>query len=393
MVRSRDLLAVLTAVATTGAAIPAVAQPLDPYDDAPPPIEPTPPDSAVVDERDPELDEAVAAALVTRSRELMAQEAWLDAQQLLNEALIRSPQGAAAAEARVLLEQVNAKLGIVTSTGPQEPIEPVDTVDPYGGNGNVQEVDTEVPGAPADKPRAGRKFIVHAGVMGALIGGFIGDAATADVDPVEIDGDDVNTEDSGGVVGGALLGAIGGLAIGYGFRRSEWMTTDDIAVIDSFAGMGLAGSLSMGALMQPEESEAYSVNAVFGLGGGALVGFLTAKRRDISARRMGRVDLYAFAGAVVPWAIFAASDGDADGAQYAGFFSMVGLAGGAWLGFRTTRDWDRGPAATDAPPALVRRGSDGRWSAGAPGFRAAEDPRLGPVLGKGLAADLVGVRF
>jgi hypothetical protein len=390
LVRSRDLIAVLTAVAMTASATAAGAQPLDPYDNPPPPIDPAPAGGAVAaDDKDPEMDEAVALALVNRARELMVVESWLDAQQLLNEAIIRSPDGAAAAEARTLLETVNVKLGIVTHEPVVTPIENFDTQDPYAD----AQIDTVMPPVDTPRPRGGRKFMLHAGAMGALIGGFIGDAATADVEPFEVDGDDVDTEDANGILGGALLGGLGGLALGAAFRNSDWMTTDDIAVIDSFAGMGLFGSLSLGALMQPQEGEAYSINAVFGIGGGALVGFMTAKRRDISGRRMGRVDLYALAGGLAPWLIFLASDGTADDAQYAGFFSMAGIAGGAWLGFRTTRSWDGDAGATDAPPALVRRGSDGNWTGGAPGFRPAEDPRLGPVLGKGLAANLLGVTF
>lgn len=393
LVRSRDPIAVLTAVAMTASAAPrlAGAQPLDPYDSPPPPIDPAPADGAVAaDDRDPEMDEAVALALVNRARELMVIESWLDAQQLLNEAIIRSPDGAAAAEARTLLETVNGKLGIVTNSEPVVgPIEDVDTVDPYAD----AQIDTMMPPVETPRPSGGRKFMLHAGAMGALIGGFIGDAATADVEPSEVDGDDVDTEDANGILGGALIGGLAGLAVGAAFRNSSWMTTDDIAVIDSFAGMGMFGALSLGALMQPEEGEAYSINAIFGIGGGALVGYMTAKRRDISARRMGRVDLYALAGGLAPWLIFLASDGTADDAQYAGFFSMAGIAGGAWLGFRTTRGWDGSSVVTDAPPALVRRGSDGSWTTGAPGFRPAEDPRLGPTLGKGLAATLVGVTF
>ena len=391
LVRSRDLIAVLTAVAMTASATAAVAQPLDPYDNPPPPIDPAPADGAVAsDEKDPAMDEAVAVALVTRAKELMVVESWLDAQQLLNEAIIRSPDGAAAAEARSLLDTVNGKLGIVTNPDPVvDPIENVDTQDPYAG----AQIDTVMPPVDSPRPRGGRKFMLHAGAMGALIGGFIGDAATADVEPAEVDGDDRDTEDANGILGGALLGGLGGLALGAAFRNSDWMTSDDITVIDSFAGMGLFGALSLGALMQPQEGEAYSINAVFGIGGGALVGYMTAKRRDITSRRMARVDLYALAGGLTPWLIFMASDGDADGAQYAGFFSMAGIAGGAWLGFRTTRSWDGESSVTDAPPALVRRGSDGAWSAGAPGFRPAEDPRLGPVLGKGLAATLLGTTF
>jgi hypothetical protein len=394
--RRTRLVSVLTAVATAASTTAAVAQPLDPYGDpAPAPdTKPAPPPADQppgVTDRDPEMDEAVAAALVRRAKELIAVEAWADAQQLLGEAVVRSPDGAAATEARALLVDVNAKLGIQPAQAePQPPQPPPDRVaDPV-----VQQLDYERPEAPRGPSRGGRAFLGHSIVIGGVIGGFFGDVVTADIDGTEIDGDPEDTEDAGGIVGGVLLGAVGGLALGMGLRKNEWMTRDDVTVIDSFTAFGMVGSLSLGAVMDPAETEAYSMNAVIGTGAGLVTGLLVAKKHEISSRRMARVDLWAAAGALAPWLIFTAADGDHDGAQVAGVFSIAGLVGGAWLGFRVTRDWDGAPAyRDDAPPAVVRRGSDGAWSVGAPSLRPVNDPSLGPVLGRGAAVGLVGARW
>jgi hypothetical protein len=153
----------------------------------------------------------------------------------------------------------------------------------------------------------------------------------------------------------------------------------------------------MGALMQPPEGEAYSVNAILGTTAGAITGLVMAKQRDISARRMGRIDLWATVGALTPWVLFAAADGNADDAQVAGFFSMAGLAGGVWLGFRLTRTWDERVATdtigSDAPAGIVRRSSAGAWSLGGPSLRPLHNPALGVPLGRGAAVDVVGVRW
>ena len=398
----RSLVAALSAAATLVSATGAVAQPLDPYGDPPappkqaPPLDPyddpppaDPPPGAVSDERDPEVDEAVAASLVARARELIALEKWQDAQQLLGEAVARSPDGAAAAEARPLLEQVNARLGITRPAAPATPSPVPDT-----RTAVVQVPDYDLPPGPSEAPRAGRRFILHTTVIGAVLGGMFFDAAT--VDTRVGDGDPVDTEEDGAVVGGVLLGALGGLAVGALVRNNEWMTRDDVVVIDSFAAIGLVASLDFGAILKPAHQEAYSINGIFGLGGGAVAGWVIAKRNDLSARRMKRVDLWAGAGAVAPWLVFAAADGDEDGARVAGLLSLAGLVGGAWIGFRTTRGWDdrdEDDAVADAPPALLRRDSTGAWSLGAPGLRPSQDPRLGEVHGRGVAADLLGGRW
>jgi hypothetical protein len=392
----RTPLALLAAAAVLAPAL-ARAQPMDPYgsDPAPDPggVKPPPPvgdppadpPPGVTGDRDPEIDEAVAASLVVRAKQLMSIEEWADAKQLLTEALVRSPDGATAVEANQLMEQVNLKLGIAPK---------VDTtpVDPYADDqvGIGDPINPEVPqpeqpyAYPQPARNGGKKFLLHATTIGAVIGGFLGDAATADVQPIEVDGDPINTEDSGGVIAGVLLGGLGGLAIGAGFRHSPWMTTDDITVIDSFAAMGMVGSLSLAGVMHPVESEGYSVNAVIGTAAGAVTGYVVAKRRDLSKRRMGRVDLWAATGALVPWAIFAAAKGNANGAKAAGFFSMAGMIGGAWLGFRLTRHWDdkRTTSATvDAPMALFQRHSDGIWTLGAPAIAPQPGGATATVLG------------
>jgi hypothetical protein len=371
-------------LATVAPAI-AIAQPVDPYGPETPQQDPQPP-GAVIGDRDPEVDEAIAASLVVRARQLMSIEEWADAQQLLGEAVMQHPDGAAAAEAKELLEQVNVKLGIVTKVD-APPIDPY--VEPIGpGDGDLGgPID---PGLPPDvdqpRNRAGRKFLLHAAAIGATFGGFVGDAASADIQPIEVDGDPVGAKDSTGALYGVLFGGLGGLAIGAGFRNSPWMTRDDIIVIDSFAAAGMLASLSLAGVMNPEFSEAYSVNAAIGTAAGAVTGYVVAKRKDLSARRIGRVDLWAATGALVPWTIFALAKGDRDGAQVAGFFSLAGLAGGAWLGFRLTRHWDDhdSGAAADAPMALIRRSSDGMWSMGAPGVT--------PVPG-GATVDVLGARW
>jgi hypothetical protein len=346
--RPHRILSLTLALAVVSPAV-AVAQPKDPYsdDNAPtPPPNVTSPDDAppagTVDDKDPEVAEAIAASLVERAKSLMQQEEWGDAQQLLTEALVESPDGASSVEAKQLLDQVNAKLGISTTTN--EPADPYATDDGGPGVGDyIEPPPTDqymVPPPESPTARAGRKFMLHTAVMGAFIGGFIGDAATADLQPMEVDGDPVGAKSSGGVIAGTLVGGLGGLAIGAGFRHSHWMTGGDIATIDSFAAFGMLGALGLGGVMKPAASEAYSVNAAVGTITGAVTGLYLAKRHAFTSKRMRRVDLWAGLGALTPWAVFALAKGDKSGAQVAGFFSMAGLVGGAWLGFRLTRHWN-----------------------------------------------------
>jgi len=388
--RARVIAASLITAFIAASTVPVAAQPVDPYAplDADPKAPPAPP---AVGDKDPTIAEAVAAALVARARELIAADQWQDAQTLLGEALVESPDGPAGTEARALLDEVNRHLG-VGSGNVEDPYgdigDPIGDpiVDPYAG----QQVDGELPPLPGSPPDGGRKFFWHTAVMGGLAGGFIGDAATAD-----LNNDGFDEETNGPIVAGVIVGALAGAGLGAAFRSNKWMTRADLVTIDSFTAMGLIGALEFTALLDPVESEAYSQSGVFGLIGGAITGLVMAKRHDWSARRMTRVDLFAAGGAVAPWLIYAAANGDSNDAQVAGFFSLAGLIGGAWLGFRTTRNMDAPKVSTiaDAPGGVVQRDSDGSWHAGGVSLRPAELPDLGPALGKGGVVDLVGAAF
>jgi hypothetical protein len=357
---------ILLAACLTFAPAVARAQPIDPYggDDATKPAVPaaTPPAGAVADDGDPEVDEAVAASLVDRAKVLMAQEDWADAQELLGEAIAQAPDGAAAADAKVLLDQVNAKLGITTAQQPP----PVDHPPPVGPGGDEPPPVTVPP--LVEQPSvhlAGKRFMWHVALMGAVTGGLIGYASSAEnaTDPMA-----PQTNTGKGILPGILIGGLGGLAIGTAFRHSSWIDGNDITVIDSFTAMGLVGSLSLGGIMQPVRGEAYAVNGVLGTVAGAVTGLVVAKHHDWSSRRMHRVDLWAATGATVPWLIYAIGNGSSPGAgRAAGFFSLAGLVGGAWFGFHQTRHWDHAASeSVDAPMAALRRGSDGRWAMGVP---------------------------
>jgi hypothetical protein len=111
---------------------------------------------------------------------------------------------------------------------------------------------------------------------------------------------------------------------------------------------------------------------------------------------MLRVAGLAAAGGAWPFLIYAA-DPHSSGAQRAtGALSTLGLVGGAWLGFYLTRHLDEGldvpekSAPSDAPPAVVGRASDGRWSLGGLGLSP-----LSPALSTdpGAALSLVAGAF
>ncbi|MCA9678164.1 MAG: hypothetical protein KC464_24265, partial [Myxococcales bacterium] len=329
------------------------AQPLDPYGPDP---DPDALAAGAKDAGDPEIDEAVAAALVARARELIAMEAWADAQQLLGEALVRSPGGAAAADAAALLPAVKAKLGIdagaattdvgVGGPGLGDPIDPdhqrhdpetppVDVPAARGAGRGALAFHLAGYGAvvgfalidPRDQNNGAGAGVLLGGLAGGLggyflarradldmaeartlgsltswgevIGGLIGDAAGADLDHDGIDEEDPLSTVVGASIGGGL-----GLIAGEVLRRRGGVTSGDVALIDSLAGMGVIGGLSMGALMQPSEGEGYSINAAFGAAGGVVVGLYLGNKHDVSVRRMLRVDLWAGAGAVVPWVLY-----------------------------------------------------------------------------------------
>lgn len=408
----------------------AQAQPADPYGDPPPPPAPTPPPlppppppipntpedpyaPAPRSSDDPVLGEQVARALVQRAQELFDARMFADAKQLAVEALVRSPKGAAADQARYLLKAANEQLGIVEDKPVEKPEPPA-----------VRQLDPEPPPLPPtlERPSAPRVVTtVHAGMYGAVLGAAIGaNASETDqernaviggaltsivaglalprlVDRLSWTEAQIRTAGSGSVWGGMIggliadvaetsgsstssvlagagVGATLGALAGGAMAKSNQRTSGDIALIDTFAGIGAAGGFTLGMLMQPAESEAYSLNAILGTAGGVVTGMVVGPRTNTTPRRMLRVAGIAAAGGALPFLLYAgirdeASDSDE---RLTGALSTIGLIGGAYLGFRLTADLDVGkdvldgkPAIDDAPPAIVGRSSDGRWSLGA----------------------------
>jgi hypothetical protein len=177
---------------------------------------------------------------------------------------------------------------------------------------------------------------------------------------------------------GASIGSVVGAAGGVGLAYNHKLTRGDVALVDTFAGMGAAGGLTIGMLMQPAQNEAYSLNAVIGTGAGIAVGLIAAPQTNTTPRRMLRVAGLAAAGGAVPFLLYAGirdSSSSAD-ERVTGLLSSIGLAGGAWLGFYLTRHMDEGldvpdgaaAPKQDAPPAVVGRSSDGRWQLGGLGL-------------------------
>jgi hypothetical protein len=405
---------------------------------APPPQAPAPPaaDAGAPQDpygADPVLNEQIAEQLVARAQELLDARIWVDAKQLAVEALVRSPKGNAADRARYIIKVVNTQLGIKDDPAPTPPSE-VKPAEPQPDMTPISDptaFDPSRDAPPQQQPAEGRRDgrtagMVHGavfgGVLGATIGGFIGGDNPASVAvPVGIvtgigsgllarrlvkrldwDEAQVRTAGSlslwGGAVGGLFAGAVSGadegppsakgimlgasigetvgLAAGVALARKRKFTRGDVALVDTLAGIGTAGGLTMGMLMQPAEPEAYAVNAIIGAAGGVVVGMIAAPQSNTTPRRMLRVAGLAAAGGALPFLLYAGiydADTDSD-EQVVGLLSTAGLIGGAYLGFRLTRNMDSGldvhaSEMADAPAAAVGRNSDGSWTFGRIGFQ------------------------
>lgn len=435
-----------------GPATPATSDPQDPY------AQPGPPSP-----QDPALGERVAGALVTRAQELLDAKVFLDAKQLAVEALVRSPRGAAADHARAIIHAVNRQLGIPEDAPKPKPEPPpVAPPPPPSKPAPAEEVDTApiqdpavsappVAALPEGNVQSGRIAAsvhggLYAGMLGATIGAFFSsdDPASGAVPmgiatgiaggvvvPLVVDrlgwseaqvrtvgsatvwggiigglfGDIANTDGTSArevMVGGAIGSTIAGLG-GYAMSREHKLTRGDVALVDTLAGIGAAGGLTIGMVMQPAKSEAYSLNSVIGIAGGAIVGYVAAPQTNTTQRRMLRVAALAAAGGAAPFLLYAGirdPNSTAD-ERVTGILSTAGLVAGAYLGFRLTRGMDEGldtldgkrhdhQDPDDAPVALVGRSSAGRWGLGGLGL-APLSPALAPQ--RGMALQLVGAKF
>ena len=224
-------------------------------------------------------------------------------------------------------------------------------------------------------------------LWGGVIGGLFADAVTGEGD---------GPPSAKGIMLGASIGSTVGLLAGGMMAKDHKLTRGDVALVDTFAGIGTAGGLTMGMLMQPAQPEAYAVNSILGAAGGVIAGVVAGPNTNTTPRRMLRVAGLAAIGGALPFLLYAgiydtSTDNDE---QLVGFLSSAGLVGGAYLGFRMTRNMDVGldeaerarkPADDDdAPLALVRRNSSGAWSVGGLSMQP---------LSKQLASDQRGMTF
>jgi hypothetical protein len=397
------------------------------------------------------LAEQVAEQLVARAQELFDAKMYVDAKQLAVEALVESDKGPAAQHAQFLIAQVNQQLGI-RETSPASPTPKPAPAQPAKVDVSpIQDPTLHVSATPrpeGGEPDGHLAATVHSGLAGGLLGasigswfdssnpaagavpmGIVGGAVAALFVPRLLrswDEAKVRTVGSGtvwgGVVGGlfteivlgsndrsasgpgvllgASLGAAAGGAGGWLMSRERPLTRGDVALVDTMAGIGTVGGLTLGMLMQPAQTEAYSLNAMLGAMAGVAVGVIAAPQTNTTPRRMLRVAGLAAAGGAAPFLLYAAiadSSTNSD-ERLTGALSTLGLIGGAWLGFYLTRHMDEGldvpdgvaPKSADAPPAVVGRASDGTWQLGGIGLMATS-----PALTNraGVSLTLLGGRF
>jgi hypothetical protein len=247
--------------------------------------------------------------------------------------------------------------------------------------------------------------IISGGTWGTYTIAMLGDSFSG------VDTSSTNDIFKAMAIGGAL-----GLGGGYLWSRSK-PSEADVSLTNSLGAYGSVAGLQLGAIIQPPESEAYTINAAVGAAGGLALGLFASSRVEISRRRMLRIDLGTLAGAAVAWAVVypaLADDTTNDDEQAAGVISLGTMVAGAYLGWRFTRGMDKRsdtPARTsptDDPvddtgdpddgdfgttSGLLRRARSGRWALAAPLPRPMHNPALGPRMGASVGLDLLSGRF
>jgi hypothetical protein len=234
--------------------------------------------------------------------------------------------------------------------------------------------------------------IASAATWGATQGGLLADATTG----TDSEANDVWKY----VAAGGLIGLGGGVV----YARMGDPSEQDIALTNSLALMGTGLGLSIAAGMEVAESEAFSLNALFGSTAGLAAGLLLSPRVEVSLRRSLLLDLGAAAGAAAGWAVLYPliyDDTTRDDEQVVGWVSTATLTGGVIAMWYLTRNMDaassgqlaaprRGPPA---PPGLARLEADGDWHLGVPFLRPLRSPALAPAGETALGIDLVSGRF
>jgi len=442
-VRAASVLAVLLAAAS------ASAQPVDPYGNptTPPPATPTTPATTPpsvpatpaqpATPQDPVLAEQVAQSLVDRAQDLLEAKVFADAKQLAVEALVQSPSGPAADRAKLVIKQANKALGIVEPA--EAPPPPPPDTRPIQDPTKVDQPTPPEGGGPSPRTAAIVHGALYTGTIGAAIGSFFSHNEAAGAVPMGIafgaaggivapmlashyHASEAQVREIGsgtlwgGVIGGLISGTVqggdggtvhghtplvgaaigstlGGLG-GFYMAYNDKLTRGDVALVDTFGGIGTIGGLTLGMLMQPAQREAYTLNAAIGASAGVITALVVAPNSNTTPRRMLRVAGLAAAGGAWPFLILAADPHSSADQRVTGALSTLGLIGGAWLGFYLTRHMDEGldvpdgdkaakPDANDAPPAVVGRNSDGHWSLG--GFALAPlSPQLSTDQGTAL---------
>jgi uncharacterized protein YcfJ len=293
------------------------------------------------------INDSIAASLVERAQELFDVKEYVDAKQLASEALMRSPRGPSAAKAQMLIKACNTALGIGEPKPPDKPVDTTPITDPLKDKPVVVQPEPAL-GTVAPKWRR----IASGAAWGTAAGGLFADAVgVGTTKPWHV------------IVGAGAGGVLGGLAA-YGLTRKVEHTKGDVALMDTLAGIGGAGGLTVGMLMQPVESEAYSVNAIIGVGAGLLVGYIAAPQTNTTERRMLRVAGISLAGGALPFLLYAgiydkSTDSDE---RLVGGLATAGLLAGAYIGFRLTRNMDEGKdelpgkGPTEEAPVALRIG-------------------------------------
>ena len=170
---------------------------------------------------------------------------------------------------------------------------------------------------------------------------------------------------------GVAVGSVLGTAAGVYLARKFDPDPARVAFINSVGAYGGAAGFMLGFVLNPAETEAFSVNGIFGAGGGLVLGYVLRNKLTFSARRLMRINLGVLAGGAVAWAVLypgIADDTSSGDEQLVGGISLAGMAVGGYVAWRLTRSMDKrsGASAAAATPGLFSHSAMGGWQLGVP---------------------------